>query len=105
MDVYAWLLGKDGQLSRELVFDGKLRTDRGAPLPIEKRLQAAWEREMDELDEVEDWIGEGAVMAVAASRSISPLDLTAKTKTKGKGMLAATPWGKEHGVPERSVSD
>ncbi len=67
MDLYAWILAHDGQVTRELVSDGKVMTDRGTPLPIEVRLKKAWIKQLDE-DAGElplDWIGEEAVMAIA----------------------------------------
>lgn len=96
MDWYAWILARSGKVYRAFVWDGKILLDEGTPTAGEKK-------RYNKLSS-EGWgPGEETVMAIARESSVCPLDFGPSTPSVGKGYLFTTPWGREHGLPQRPL--
>jgi len=99
MDWYSWCLARDGAVYRHFFWDDSPLIDEGAPTPVEvrSREEAAAQRRR--------WYpSEGLVMAIAEESSVDPSQINSLQGT-GLGHLAVTAWGREHGVPSRSLDD
>jgi hypothetical protein len=99
MDWYSWCLARSGVVYRHFVWADSPVVDTGAPTPTEARLRKKGSRRPA------DWYpSEAMVMAIAGECSIAPNQL-ATMKSAGPGYLAVTAWGRQHGVPSRSLDD
>jgi hypothetical protein len=101
MDWFSWILARDGQVYRQVVFeDDQFLTNRGNPTATEARLRAEFVAE----DEFEEWSPDvGVVPAIAAEVSVDPTKFGESTRSVGQGFLAVTRWGQKHGVPPRDL--
>lgn len=99
MDWYSWCLARAGTVYRHLLWAGSPLVDEGSPTPAELRA-----REEDSHRPLGWRPGEGVVMAVAGECSISPLAMESMQNT-GSGCIAVTAWGRQHGVPSRSLDE
>ena len=102
MDIYSWILARDGEIYRDFVWDGGLVTDLGQPLKAEVESRNEWEAE-DEDDEWQPF--ESDVMSVAAETGLDPSCFGPETAAVGQGLLAITKWGRENEVPSRPLDD
>ncbi len=96
LDWYSWILGRDGTVFRQAVFeDGVFLSDRGEPTGAEARLRARFVP-----DEIrQQWQPDvGDVPAIAGEWSVNPWKLGAVSKKNALGVVAVTLWGRRHGV-------
>jgi hypothetical protein len=103
MDWFSWILARDGQVYRQVVFDDdQFLTNRGQPTAVEARFRAAFVPE----EWLEKWAPDiGVVPAIAEEVSVNPQNFGKNTQSVGQGMLAVTPWGREHGIPQRDLDN
>ena len=99
MDWYSWILALDGTIIRQVLYDdGVFVSDRGQPSGLEARLRRRFRPDPDELrihwapDDI------GTVPRIAGEVSVNPWRFGARTRTVGHGIVAVTPWGREHHV-------
>jgi hypothetical protein len=98
MDWYSWVLSKDGVIFREFCWAGGINVDKGEIFPGEIKARAA-------ADPALGWDPTGSdVIKIAADWSVTPERFGPKMRCSGKGCLAVTPWGWQHGIPKRPIS-
>lgn len=94
MDLYSWVLARNGEIVRMFEWDGDLSIDEGVPSPVEFELR----------ESEEEWApSEVDVMTIAGESSIDPGQFGPDTKTEGTGFLATTSSGRLHGLPTREL--
>jgi hypothetical protein len=94
MDLYSWVIAKDGKIKRMFEWDGDVSVDEGEPTPVEREL-----RESDD-----DWApSEVDVMTIAGEVSIDPGRLGPDMTVEGAGFLVTTASGRLHGIPQRQL--
>jgi hypothetical protein len=87
MEFFAWTLAENGTVWRHFVWDGEVVVDSGAPVAAEQAEPS-----------------ETLVAAIAGELSLNPFDLGVTDQETALGLLATTAWGREHGVPSRSLA-
>lgn len=95
MDWYQWILTNDGVVDRLFVWDGMPIRDEGTAPECEpsRRADDEEERAPSPID----------VGIIASELTVSWPDFVEASKSGDVGHLAVTPWGREHGVPKRSL--
>jgi hypothetical protein len=99
MDWYSWCLARAGTIDRHFLWAESLLMDDGCPTPAELQV-----RHEDSRRPIRWRPDEGVVMAVARESSICPLELESM-QTSGSGYIAVTAWGRQRGVPSRSLDE
>jgi hypothetical protein len=99
MDWFSWCLARAGAVDRHFLWAESPLVDVGSPTPAELRT-----REDDAHSPIGWWPSESVVMAIAGECSISPQSL-GSVPSNGAGFLAVTAWGRQHGVPARSLDE
>jgi hypothetical protein len=97
MDWYSWCLARGGIVYRQFFWADSPLVDEGAPTQVEARSRE------EAAGQSRGWRpSEGVVMAIAGECSIDPSRLQTM-RSVGPGYLAVTAWGREHGLPSRSL--
>jgi hypothetical protein len=96
LDWYSWILCQDGVVQRQVVFeDGLFLSNRGAPSAMESRMISRFRP-----DEIRPrWQPDvGDVPRIAGEQSVNPWRIDERTRLKGDGYVAVTPWGRKDRV-------
>jgi hypothetical protein len=103
MDWFSWILARDGQVYRQVVFeDEQFLTNRGRRTLVEVRFRAEFVPE----EWLEKWAPDvGVVPAIAGEVSVDPTKFNEGTRSVGQGFLAITPYGQKHGISQRDLDN